>query len=116
MFNAVKESVVGMIESSDWPDYLTKRKAVRKARNLRSHLIAPKMFFNATFLESLAANVEIEGLDFVSATWKLYRLFRKDFFAIYTKPVDETTVIWQLLAYPMIANAFYLQHFNSMGK
>ena len=23
---------------------------------------------------------------------------------------------WQLLAYPMIANAFYLQHFNSMGN
>ena len=116
MFNALKESVVEIIETSEWPDYVTKRKALRKAKNLRPHIIGPKMFFNATFLESMAAHVDIDGLDFVQATWKLYNIFRRDFFAIYSKPVDEITVIWQLLAYPMIANAFYLQHFNSMGK
>ena len=57
MFNSLKESVVEMIQQSEWPDHFSKRKALRKAKNLRPHLVAPDMFFNATFLESLASQV-----------------------------------------------------------
>lgn len=114
MFVALKESVIEMIQQSSWPDSITKVKALSKARNLKPNLVAPSIFFNQTFLESMAAQVNIDGLDFVASTWQMYRLFRRDFFDIYSKPVDETTVTWQMLAYPMIANAFYLQHFNSM--
>lgn len=36
--------------------------------------------------------VDIEGLDFVAATWHLYKIFRREFFDIYPKLVDEDTV------------------------
>lgn len=31
-------------------------------------------------------------MDFVESTWQLYRIYRRDFFDIYVKPVNETTV------------------------
>ena len=45
--------------------------------------------------------------DFVHAsTWKLYTTYFGAIFSLYlySESVNEITVIWQLLAYPMIAN------------
>jgi hypothetical protein len=47
-------------------------------------------FNNYTSINSIKVN--IDGLDFVASTWQMYRLFRREFFDIYFKPVDETTV------------------------
>lgn len=57
MFTALKASVVEMIEEASWPDAVTKRKALSKARNLRPNLVAPSIFFNETFLEAAGAAV-----------------------------------------------------------
>lgn len=117
---ALKESVIDMIQKATWPDQITKKRALSKAQNLRPNLVAPPMYFNKTFLESVAAEVKpridhflrgkklydgiyidsfygfpkvnVDGLDFVASTWELYQLFRREFFDIYNKPVDETTV------------------------
>ncbi len=57
MFMALKESVVEMIQSASWPDPITKKKALSKAKNLKPNLVAPSIFYNQTFLESMAAQV-----------------------------------------------------------
>lgn len=57
MFAALKQSVVEAIKESTWPDEVTKAKALRKAGKLHANLIAPKRFFNATFLENMVASV-----------------------------------------------------------
>jgi tRNA pseudouridine-54 N-methylase len=57
MFVALKESVVEMIQQSSWPDSITKQKALSKASNLRPNVVAPSIFFNQTFLESMAEQV-----------------------------------------------------------
>lgn len=115
MFEALKETIVDTIRESDWLDTISRQNAVRKAKNLRSNLVSPDIYFNETFLEDLVPSVEIdEKHDFVITTWHMFRFFRRNFFKIFGKPVDQVTVTWQMLAYPIIANAFYLQHFNSM--
>lgn len=53
MFAELKESVVEMIGKASWPDAVTKRKALSKAKNLRPNLVAPSIFFNQTFLEEM---------------------------------------------------------------
>lgn len=62
MFVALKESVIEMIQQSSWPDSITKVKALSKARNLKPNLVAPSIFFNQTFLESMAAQVCLMAL------------------------------------------------------
>ena len=57
MFNALKESIVEMIQSASWPDPITKKKALSKAKNLKPNLVAPSIYFNQTFLESMSAQV-----------------------------------------------------------
>lgn len=62
MFVALKESVIEMIQQSSWPDSITKVKALSKARNLKPNLVAPSIFSNQTFLESMAAQVCLMAL------------------------------------------------------
>jgi hypothetical protein len=76
MFVALKASVVEMIQQSSWPDTITKQKALSKARNLRPNVVAPSIFFNQTFLESMAAQVlhhlhyyHVAGLDLYLYTY-----------------------------------------------
>jgi len=115
IFLDLKESIVETIQQSDWLDPISRRRAVRKAKRLQSNLVSPDMFFNTTYLEEVVAEVNIdEAEDFVNSTWRMFGLFRRDFFQLFRKPVDPVTVTWQMLAYPIMANAFYLQHFNSM--
>lgn len=59
MFMSLKTSIVEMIEQSSWPDPITKRKALSKARSLKSNLVTSPIFFNETFLEEMAASVSI---------------------------------------------------------
>ena len=46
-----------MIQSASWPDPITKKKALSKAKNLKPNLVAPSIYFNQTFLESMSAQV-----------------------------------------------------------
>ena len=57
MFEALKETIVDTIRESDWLDTISRQNAVRKAKNLRSNLVSPDIYFNETFLEDLVPSV-----------------------------------------------------------
>ena len=57
MFEALKETIVNMIEASDWLDTISRQNALRKAKKLRSNIVSPDIYFNATFLEDLISPV-----------------------------------------------------------
>lgn len=59
LFDSLKTSVVEMIENSNWPDAATKRRALRKANNLRPNLVAPSIYFNDTFVDETVAKVRV---------------------------------------------------------
>jgi len=52
MFEALKETIVNSIQESDWLDSISRKNAIRKAKNLQSNLVCPDIYFNTTFLKN----------------------------------------------------------------
>lgn len=110
--NVLQTEFAGMLKSVEWLDEETRRSAMKKIREMSSHVAFPEEFLNNEILIRHYINITIDETKFFEAVlevekFQLYQHYKK-----LHEPINKST--WLGFSYATMVNAFYFPSENSI--
>ncbi|OXA60339.1 Phosphate-regulating neutral endopeptidase [Folsomia candida] len=117
IFEGVRETLLEFLNQSHWQDTRSREESIKKIKSIKGSFIGPDFYLKSDYLEDGIKNeikVQIDPKNFIANIQLVYKVFRKQLYALYFKRVDVERATWSFVTFPTTVNAFYIQQFNSL--